>query len=188
MDNKTDEEIIVAVQKGDKEAFGFLIERYKDKILRYARRFMFYSPDDAEDVVQDVFLKAYVNIKSFNTKKRFSPWLYRIAHNELINVIKKKGKEPVPFFDPDTLFPHPISKETADKDLNQSQIKEMLEQGMDKLNYKYREVLALHYFEEMDYKDIADILRVPVSTVGVRLKRGRESLKKLIDQINNPNG
>jgi len=184
MDNKTDEEIIVAVQKGDKEAFGFLIERYKDKILRYARRFMFYSPDDAEDVVQDVFLKAYVNIKSFNTKKRFSPWLYRIAHNTFINAIKKQEHQPFLFFDPDALFPHPIAKDKTDKEINDKQIKATIDRCLAEIDAKYREPLILFYLEELSYQEIGDILQIPVSTVGVRIKRAKDKMASILKAKN----
>ncbi len=118
MSEKTDEEIAVLVQRGDTEPFGELVTRYEQKMLRYARKFLL-GKEDAEDRVQNVFLKAYENIRSFDATRRFSPWLYRIAHNEFINAIKKKGKEPLPFFDPDILFPHPISSETADRDVHQ---------------------------------------------------------------------
>lgn len=177
----SDEDIVREVQTGAGEAFGVLVERYEDKMKRYARRFLF-GYDEAEDVVQEVFLKAYTNIYSFDATRKFSSWLYRIAHNEFINAIKKKGREPMPFFDPDSLFPHPVAKEKADSEINRQQTAELLEQCLDKLSAKYREVLVLYYFEDMDYQQIADILQLPVPTVGVRLKRGREKMKKILEQ------
>jgi RNA polymerase sigma-70 factor, ECF subfamily len=178
MSSLADEEIALQVQNGDTESFGLLVERYEQKMLRYARKFLF-GHHDAEDLVQEVFIKAYTNIQGFNTKRRFSPWLYRIAHNEFINAIKKKGKEPIPFFDPDTLWPHPISKEDTDRDVNEQDLKKTLDTCLDKLDPKYREPLILYYFEEMDYKAIAEVLHTPTSTIGVRLKRGKQMLKKI---------
>lgn len=179
--NKTDEEIASLVQSGDNEIFGVLVERYEEKILRYARRFLLKS--EAEDIVQEVFIKAYVNIKSFDTKRKFSPWIYRIAHNEFINAIKKKSRESLLlFFDADTIFPHPVAKETADGELSQREMKEMLEKNLEKIPSKYSEPLILFYFEELSYEEIAEILRIPISTVGVRLKRGRAALKKIIQK------
>ncbi len=181
MHDKTDEQIAVAVQRGDAESFRILMERYEAKMSRYARRFLFQG-DDVKDLVQEIFIKAYVNIKSFDADRRFSPWIYRIAHNEFVNAVKKKQKERenVSVFDFDILFPHLIAKETADGGMSHQELKTMLESSLDKLSPKYKEPLILYYFEEMDYKAIADILRIPVSTVGVRLQRGKAMLKKMV--------
>lgn len=177
----SDEDIVREVQTGTHEAFGVLVERYEDKMKRYARRFLF-GYEDAEDLVQEVFLKAYTNIYSFDSTRKFSSWLYRIAHNEFINAIKKKGKEPVPFFDPDSLFPHPIASEQTDEEITKQETSAQLEKCLDKIDAKYREILVLFYFEDMNYQQIADILQLPVATVGVRLKRGRERMRKLLEQ------
>ncbi len=175
----TDEEIALRVQNGDIESFGILVERYEQKMMRYAERFLLKN--EAEDLAQEVFIKAYVNIKSFDIKRKFSPWLYRIAHNEFINAIKKKSRESLLFFfDADTIFPHPIAKETADGELNKRELKETLDKNLGKLSPKYREPLVLYYFDELNYEEIAEILHIPVSTVGVRLNRGKTILKKII--------
>lgn len=178
----SDEEIAALVQGGDVEAFGEIIRRYEPKMLRYAKKFLF-APEDGKDQVQEVFLKAYMNIKSFDISRKFSPWIYRIAHNEFINAIKKSRRLPVFSFDFDTLFPHPAAKETADKDITASEIKNLLDTSLQKINPKYRELLVLYYFEEMDYQEIAEVLQIPIGTVGVRLKRGREQLKKIISNF-----
>ena len=183
MHERTDEEIAVQVQKGDTESFRVLVERYETKLARYAKRF-FFRGDDAQDLVQDVFIKAYINIKSFDPDRRFSPWIYRIAHNEFVNAVKKKQKERenVSLFDFDVFFPHLVAKETADATASLQELKERLDESLDKLDDKYKEPLILYYFEEMDYKEIAEILRIPVSTVGVRLQRGKVMLQKIIKE------
>lgn len=178
LDEQTDEEISRKVQQGDTQAFGELVLRYEDKLQRYAKRFLF-DREDGQDLVQDVFLKAYTNLQSFDPSQRFSPWIYRIAHNEFINVIKKKGRQPLSFFDPDTLFPHPTAKERPDTDIQQDELREMLERCLDRLDDKYREPLVLFYYEDQDYQAMAEILRIPVSTVGVRLSRGKAALQKI---------
>jgi len=88
MTEETDEAIALRVQGGDGEVFGELIERYQAKLSRYARKFLL-DPDDAADIVQDIFIKSYQNIQSFDATRRFSPWIYRIAHNEFVNALKK---------------------------------------------------------------------------------------------------
>lgn len=178
--NETDEHVARRVQSGDTEAFGELVQRYEQKMLRYARRFLF-GVHDAEDVVQDVFIKAYVNIQSFDATRRFSPWLYRIAHNEFVNALKKRRGEAVPFFDPATLFPQPVSPSRADDELSARELREMLDQGLQQLDLKYREPLVLYYFEELSYQEIAEVLHLPPSTVGVRLSRGRAAIAKFIN-------
>ena len=183
LSERNDEEVAAQVQKGDIESFRILVERYEPKMTRYAKRF-FFDGDEGKDLVQEVFIKAYVNIQSFDASRRFSPWIYRIAHNEFVNNIKKRQKERdnVSIFDFDLLFPHLIAKETADDGFNKAEVKQMLERSLNTLNAKYKEPLVLYYFEDMDYREIADILHIPVSTVGVRLQRGRAMLKKIVKE------
>ncbi|MDP4000672.1 MAG: RNA polymerase sigma factor [bacterium] len=179
MPEKTDEELASLIQSGDKQAFAVLVERFEPRLIRYSRKFLF-GYEDAEDVVQEVFLKSFINIQSFDVKRKFSSWLYRIAHNEFINVIRKKGREPLSFFDPDTLFPHPVSRDNPESELDRRQMEQLLDNGLKQLDPKYREPLILYYLQELDYQEISDIMRIPVSTVGVRLKRGREAIKLIL--------
>lgn len=175
----SDEDIALQVQKGDTESFRILVERYEAKMIRYGRKF-FSNSEDIADLVQEAFIKTYVNIQDFNPKRKFSPWIYRIAHNEFINAIKKKKREPLSFFDTDTLFPHPAAREKTDQEINERELREMLDRHLKKLDLKYREPLILFYYEEMDYKQIAEILRIPTATVGIRLRRGRAALRKMM--------
>src|SRR5262245_8109933 len=174
----TDEQVALAVQAGSSERFGELVERYEAKLLRYARKFLL-DPEDAQDIVQDVFIKAYENLRSFDTSRRFSPWIYRIAHNEFVNELKKRQARRTFFtIDFDTLFPHLQASDTADSAALERDTRETLEKHLGKLDAKYREPLILYYLESMDYREIADILRIPVPTVGVRLARARAMLQK----------
>ncbi len=175
----TDEEIVRLVQSGKVGLFGELAQRYEAKLMRYARKFLNIT-EDIEDVVQEVFIKAYQNIKSFNTDKKFSPWIYRIAHNEFVNALKKNKKIKIfSWFDLDVFLPHNITKDIADHRNNQ-EVREIIDKHLNGLELKYREIIILYYFENLSYKEISDVMRIPVSTVGIRLKRGREKLKKLI--------
>lgn len=90
MSQKTDENIASEVQKGHIHEFGVLVERYEKKLLRYAQRFLF-DQEDSKDIVQEVFLKAFKNIQSFDPARSFNSWIYRVAHNEFINNIKKEA-------------------------------------------------------------------------------------------------
>jgi len=85
----TDEEVAKRVQAGQSEAFGLIVERYEAKLFRYGKKFL-SNHENIEDVVQEVFIKVYQNIQSFDSSQKFSPWIYRIAHNTYVNVLKKK--------------------------------------------------------------------------------------------------
>ncbi len=173
----TDEEIAVKVQKGDVDAFSLLYTRYKPAILRYGKKFLFQY-EDVEDAVQEIFIRTYVHIQSFDPSKKFSTWLYRIAHNTFINVIRKKGREPLTFFDLDTFFQLSQTKEpAAERHALQFELQVTMEKHLMELEPKYREPLVLYYFEEKSYKEIADIMHIPVSTVGVRITRAKTLMK-----------
>ncbi len=177
----TDEAIATAVQGGDAESFGVLMERYEPKLTRYARRFV-ADPDRITDLVQDVFIKAYTNIQSFDATRAFSPWIYRIAHNEFVNAVKKRVSEKLFALDFDLILPQLAAPESTDSESHRREEKEMLEKCLDQIPAKYREPLVLYYFEEMEYREISEIMQIPTNTVGVRLQRGKVILKKIISE------
>jgi RNA polymerase sigma-70 factor (ECF subfamily) len=171
----SDEKIAKAVQMGDIDAFGELISRYEPKLQRYARRFLNRS-EEIDDTVQDVFIKAYTNIQSFDPTLSFSPWIYRIAHNLFVNELRRKERVGL-IFDADSLLPNLSAKESADDlVLGKERIIEM-ESALATLPAKYREVVQLYYFDEFSYQEISDILKIPITTIGVRLKRAREKIE-----------
>ena len=173
----TDEELVALVQKGNKEIFGQIMDRYTEKLSRYGRRFL-SSPDHIEDIVQDVFIKTYQNIQSFDVTRKFSSWIYRIAHNALVNALRAKVTEPIPYFDFDTFISHPIHEESVEDLKEAEEMRVLLEKGIQELAPLYREVLTLYYFENMDYQAISDILEIPIGTVGIRLSRAKAMLRK----------
>jgi RNA polymerase sigma-70 factor (ECF subfamily) len=179
-DPMRDEEIAHKVQQGDRELFGVLVERYEEKLLRYGRKFL-ARQEDMEDIVQDVFLSAYQNIQSFDHTLSFSPWIYRIAHNAYVNALRKHERGPL-LIDFDTLISHPAYEDPAENEREQRDMRADIERGLEFVRPKYREVLALHYFEDLAYKDIAEVLGVPVGTVGIRLKRAKEALKEALEK------
>lgn len=176
-DDKKDAQIARMVQEGQKELFGILIDRYEEKLKRYGWRFL-NMKEDVEDIVQNVFIKAFKNIRSYNTKKKFSPWIYRIAHNEFVNKIESKSRSPLRFFDPDTILPHLVSEEEKSTDkYTKKELFKAMENCLDDLKPKYREPIYLYYFEDLSYEEISDIIKIPTATVGTRLKRAKEQLK-----------
>ena len=175
----TDEQLALLVQKGDGEKFGILMDRYEKKLFRYGKKFL-SDLDNIEDVVQEVFIKTYKNIQSFDPSQRFSPWIYRIAHNTFINAIKKNSRIPLNFLDFDIILAHTADDDPAVKERERKEMAEIIDKGLEKLKPSYKEIIILYYLEELSYKEIADILQVPIGTVGIRIKRAKEILKKHI--------
>lgn len=176
MEVLSDEEIVGSVQAGDAEQFGELISRYEAKLKRYARKFL-ARQEDIDDLVQDVFIKTYTNILSFNREQKFSPWIYRIAHNTFVNELKRKERSGFGLFDADTILPFVPAKETADAETLVAEIVSQMDGLVEQLTVKYREVIVLHYFESLSYQEISEVLKIPVTTVGVRMTRARAKLK-----------
>jgi len=171
----SDEALARIVQQGDADAFGVLMERYEAKLKRYGTKFL-SNPEDVGDLVQDAFVRAYQNIQSFDASLRFSPWMYRIAHNEFVSALRKRSRSPVLSVDFDALVSHPAYDDPAPREREQKDMRRMIDAGLERISSKYREVLVLYYLEDLSYKEIADVLQVPVSTVGIRLKRGKDAL------------
>ena len=130
------------------------------------------------EAVQDVFIAVYQNIEGFDTKQRFSPWIYRIAHNTFVDVLRQRTKQPLYGFDFDKVFSHPVHDDTLIREKENAEARVLIDKSLDTLSVQQREIIVLYYFEDLSYKEIADVLHIPVSTVGVRLARARSALKK----------
>ena len=122
-------------------------------------------------------------MQSFDTKQKFSPWIYRIAHNTFINELKKHARTPLSLFDFDTLIPHLAYDDPATKEREQKEMRLLIDQSLQKLAPKYREIIVLYFLEELNYKEIADILHIPTGTVGIRLTRAKKQLKKYYNVV-----
>src|SRR3990167_1228916 len=171
--NLSDEEIAEVVRTKDKEAYAEIIKRYQTKLMRYARYIM---GDDhmGADVVQEGFIKAYVNLNGFNSKKKFSSWIYRIVHNEAMNMLNKHVKQ---------LPINRVVEFDGGVNLENEFIKnEMINHAhlcLEQMPIIYKEPLSLFYLEEKSYEEISDILRIPIGTVGTRINRAKGIMKKL---------
>lgn len=175
----SDEELVIAVRKKNKEYYSEIIRRYQTKLTHYLRKFIRNS-DELEDVLQDVFIKAYRNLYGFNIDKRFSPWIYRIAHNEALNHIKKSSRESVSLDEEECVA---IDKSIDIKDEIDGRIlKDKIEHGLSAIPEKYGEPLILSLFEQKTYEEIGEILRLPRNTVGTLISRGKTMLKKILEQ------
>ena len=179
----SDEELAVYIYSEEKEAYREVVERYQDKLLRYVGSLV-GNKDKAEDVVQEAFIKAYINLRSFNTKRKFSSWIYRIAHNEAINYIKKYSKETR--LD-DKQAEKLVGKSNIEEELERKEAIKILGKCLNKLPVKYKSVLVLYYLEDYSYEEISDILRIPTGTVGTRLNRGKKMLTRVCSKLGGEN-
>ncbi len=177
----SDEALAALVQKNDHAAFALLMDRYQPKLLRYGRRFL-AQQEPIDDAVQDVFLKVYQNIQSYDAQRPFAPWIYRIAHNVFTNELRRKSRKPLVTLDLDMLSAHTAYEIDPAGEEEQRQVETLINRGLDALPSRYREVTVLHYIENLSYQEIADVLHVPVGTVGIRLYRARQVLKKYVEQ------
>src|SRR4051812_43328986 len=121
-----DEELAAQVQAGDTEAFGMLVDRYEAKLQRYGRKFL-ARQEDIEDIVQDVFEKAFINVQSFDTARRFSPWIFRIAHNAFVNGLRRNKLGPLLSFDFDALLAHADIEAPADAEREHAEMRALIE-------------------------------------------------------------
>jgi RNA polymerase sigma-70 factor (ECF subfamily) len=174
-----DEQLAARLQQGDEQALSELMQRYESKLMRYGQRFLGGQGDDVlRQAVQDIFIATYQNIEGFDLHQRFSPWIYRIAHNAFVDILRQRTRQPVYGLDFDSIVSHPVHEDVYAKEKESEEIRVLVEKGLDVLPAAQREIIVLYYFEELSYKEIADVLHVPVSTVGVRLARARANLKK----------
>ncbi len=176
--DKSDEEIIFLAQKNS-EYFGELIDRYQKKLDRYIQRISNFSNEERDDLIQDVFLSVYENIFVFENGEKFSSWIYQIAHNKTISFWRKNKKDKIQISVDDNLS-FVESNFWENKILDEIQgmdDAENLRNAILNLEMKYREVLILRYWEERNYDEISEILKIPNSTVGTLLNRGKKKLK-----------
>ena len=178
------DEEIVSMTLRERSTFGFIVERYESKLRRYIERLGVKNKDDQMDVLQEIFIKAYKNLNSFDMGMSFSAWIYRIAHNEAISWYRKHNVRPEGHLiaDSSEILNLIKSKEqTADVIFDQNINAEEVNKALLKIDEKYRQVLTLRYFEHMEYDEISDVLKIPVGSVGTLIHRGK---KQLLNELN----
>lgn len=179
----SDEKLVVYVREKDKEAYSEVVRRYGDKLWRYVQ-YMIRDGDLAAEIVQRAMVKGYENLNSFDVRRKFSSWIYRIAHNETIS--EMRGRKKILYWPLDAdLWGVFESRELSPEDkLDDKLMKKWLDSCMADLSEKYRAVLVLYYLEEKSYEEISEILRISMGTVGTRLSRGKALVKKLCNRNN----
>jgi len=178
-----DNEVVKLIRNGDPDLYGEIMERYQGKLFAYLYR-LIGSKEEAEDLLQDVFIKAYRNLMSFDAERKFSSWIYRIAHNEAVNRIKRKSLKRFISWESITSTKDKINTATTeegpDKDWLRKEMKQEVADAIEKLPGKYKQVLLLRYYDDKSYEEISEILGRPVNTVGTLIKRAKEKLSEEI--------
>lgn len=180
----SDEEVVRMTLK-DPNQYGLIVERYEAKLKRYIIRLGVRVPDDQLDVLQEVFIKAYRNLNSFDSSFSFSSWIYRIAHNEAISWFRKKNVRPEGHLvsDADDLLTFlSSSNELPDVKFDQHINADEIGRALASIDEKYREPLILRFFEHKEYDEISDILEIPIGSVGTLLHRGKKQLAGVLNK------
>jgi len=166
----------------DSEAFVYLVQRYEKRFMAYIRRLMSVSNEEAEDVLQEIFIKIYQNLQGFDLDLKFSSWAYRVAYNYIISCFRKFKARPqcVSSEDVEKLLLGLSADDDVNEDLHKKFEGEKVQELLGQLDKKYKDVLVLKYLEDKDYKEISYILKKPMGSIATLLSRAKSKFKKLL--------
>ena len=182
-EQKTDTQL-VDLSLENQEYYYFLMKRYEMPLMNYVRKLSGMNRVDIEDILQEVFILAYQNLNDYDRQFKFSSWIYRIAHNQTVSMLRKRTKN-----DQDISWDeHDLEQLVhSDVDIEQVLLQKMgyhdLLRIINLLPLKYKEVLLLKFVEEKDYQEISDILRKPMGTIGTLINRAKKKLFQEIEKI-----
>ncbi len=181
--DKTDKEL-VELTRGDPAVFGVIMERYESRLLTYIKRITNISNEEAEDILQDSFLKAYQNLNNFDNNLSFSSWMYRIVHNETVSHWRKDKSRPqgnIAQVD-DEFLERIVDTQDIVADMDKELLKKAMMEVMVDMDDKYREILILKYIEDKSYDEISDILKKPPGTIATHISRAKKQFRTLCEQ------
>ncbi|WP_338553261.1 RNA polymerase sigma factor SigW [Paenibacillus sp. KS-LC4] len=172
--------------KGDQRAFAELVGLYQDKLFHMAYR-MLSNRQEAEDVVQEAFMRVYRNLERYDETLKFSTWIYRIATNLCIDKLRKR--KPVYSLDAESTDHEgldgysmiPSDNRTPESETLLSETQRIIHQAIDSLPPKYKTVMMLRYIEDLSLQEISEVMDIPVTTIKTRVHRGREFLRKKLE-------
>ncbi|MGB9692606.1 MAG: RNA polymerase sigma factor [Candidatus Sumerlaeaceae bacterium] len=173
-------EIIRRVQEGDREAFEELVNAYKRKAYYTAMSFV-NNHEDALDLSQDAFVKAFKAIKTFDLNSPFFPWFYKIIKNHCLNYIKKSSRmrnDSIDELEEEQYMQFREHRPNPREQFEQNQQREQLWEAINRLKPDFREIIIMKHFHNHSYKEIADALNIPIGTVMSRLFNARQELRE----------
>ncbi len=184
-EKRSDQEL-VALTMDNPSFYGVLMDRYEQRMLLYIKRISAVAMEEAEDILQESFLKAYQNLQSFDDDLSFSSWLYRIVHNETISYWRKKKIRPHGnsiYVDEDFLE-RIAGTENIITDIDHDHLKDIVQKVLEKMDDRYREILVLKFIEDKSYQEISDILKKPAGTVATHINRAKKQFRDLTKELN----
>ncbi len=182
---KTDAELVRAVLAGDKNAFAKIVERYMSTVYKFAYRYV-RDPAQAEDVTQEAFLRTWKNLKKFDAERNFKTWLFAIAKNVALDLLKKKKPMAFSQMSEDEerldamLAPYIGTAELPDAAFERASTRADLARAMSALPPAYRTVLGMRYNDNLKFREIAETLGEPIDTVKSKHRRGIVLLRKIV--------
>ena len=178
MKKLSDQEIIDSVKLGNQSDYSIIVDRYKDKAFSLLKK-MLKNEQDAEETLQDCFLKAYNSLSGFKGEAKFSTWFYRIVYNTALTKLSSKKRKT----ENEMSSVHEHFDLESDYDYNVSERKDMSElinELVNKLPEKHSAIINLFYLDEMSCEEISKVLNISLSNVKVMLHRSRNALKDII--------
>lgn len=174
----SDNDLIERIRRGERRRFALLVDRYRDKAYSLAVRIL-HNREDAEEAVQDAFVRAYRSLGKFEGKAKFSTWFYRIAYNVCMSRVLRADEPPTVEFNEESGSEHgsfPVFHEYEHKDMI-----EFVRRTIDGMPPKYSAVLTLFYLQDMTHEEICEITELPLGTVKVHLHRARKLLQEAVE-------
>jgi len=175
MTKRDDSQLVADSLKGDTGAYGELVERHQKAIFNAALR-MVRDYDEARDIVQEVFIKAYERLNEFKPEYKFFSWIYKMTINQSINLLKR-SKNQVPL-NPEMK----ASGKTPESDWREKRMEKSLENAIATLSIKHRVVIVLRHFADLSYRELSFVLDIPERTVKSRLFAARQQLGKVLSR------
>jgi len=176
MDARDDAALVADCLGGDKGAFEHLVRRYNKPIYNLALR-MLKDPDDAADIAQTVFVKAYEKLDTYDSRRQFFSWIYRIAVNESINHTKKAKR-----LDEYESGVTAVFRQTPSDEYRTDELAGQIGEAIRLLKLDYRMVIVLKHYHDFSYQEMGEILDIPEKTVKSRLFSARQQLKDILER------
>lgn len=177
---KTDEDLI-RISLTHRDAFAVLVERYQAKLKRYVLRISDVGSEEADDLLQEIFIKIYKNLNGFDPEQKCSSWVYRIAHNTAVSHYRKRNARPEGHLETgdESLLERLASETDISKDVEARERTSAVQHILSLMDPKYREILILKFLEEKDYHEISFILKKPMGTVATLIHRAKKQFKDI---------
>jgi RNA polymerase sigma-70 factor (ECF subfamily) len=177
---------LVQLTLANQDNFVYLVDRYKGKLSSYIKRLTNVNNEDVEDLLQEIFIKVYLNLNDFNKDLKFSSWIYRITHNQVISGHRKLKARPEGYaVSIDDQLANSLAAEIDIKgQMDNKILQATINAALAQIDAKYRDVLVLKFLEEKSYQEISDILKKPLGTVASLMNKAKSEFKKELERKN----